>query len=194
MLYHVSLDLVDKFELRVPNSSYSSEDQETKRICFAKSIEGAITAMPYNIKIISGLLNLKKEFDMEPILYVYSIDEKDLKPGQLKDSSELVYECRVSDANITGEVWVLTEDIKPKLDIIKISDFYFDIKRMGSFAMYVITKLKYINATQEDIDKNNQAWTNISALLQKQFNKAVTPVLKRAYIASLSSFAKNNKK
>lgn len=194
MLYHVSLDFVNKFELRVPSSSYDSEDQETKRICFSKSIEGAITAMPYNINIVSGLLNLKKEYDMEPILYVYSIDEKDLKPGQLKDSSELVYECRVADANMTGEVWVLTEDINPKLDIIKISDCNFDIERMGNFAMYIITKLQYEKATQEDVEKNKLIWDEIDKALQQRLNKTITPVLKRAYIASLSSFNKKGKK
>ena len=193
MLYHVSLDLIEKFELRVPESCFDCEDKTIKRICFAKSIEGAITAMPYNINILSGLLNLKKEFDIEPILYVYSIDEKDLSPRDIKDSSELMFECLVSDANITSEVWVLTENIKPKLTAIKVIDFNFDIKRLGNSAMYIVTKLKYEEITQDEINKNQKAWSEISSAVEKEINRCITPVLKRAYVASLSSFmSKNN--
>ena len=188
MLYHVSLDLVEKFELRVPETSFKDEDNVTKRICFAKTIEGAITAMPYNIHILSGLLNMKDAFGLEPILHIYSIDEKDLRSKDIKDSSELVYECLVPDANITGEVWVLTDDIKPKLTTIKLTDFNFNIKRFGSLAMYIVEKLKYEKATNNDMLKNKKIWNEISLGLEKRLNKTVTPVIKRAYTASLSSF------
>lgn len=188
MLYHVSLDLVEKFKLRVPESCYESEDKTIKRICFAKTVEGAITAMPYNINILSGLLNMKDKFGLEPILHIYSIDEKDLSLKDVKNSSELAYECLVSDANITGEVWVLTDDIKPKLTTIKLTDFNFNIKRFGSLAMYIVEKLKYEKATDDDVVKNKEVWNKISLELENKLNKAITPVIKRAYIASLSSF------
>lgn len=190
MLYHVSLDLVNKFELRVPDTSFKNENKTEKRICFANSIEGAITAMPYNINVLSGLLNLKKDLDIEPILYVYSIDEKDLCSTKIKNSSELIKEGLVPDADITGEFWILTEDIKPKLDIIKICDFNFDIEKIGDFAMYIITKLQYKKATQKDIEQNKLVWDEIRLSFQKETNKSITPAIKRAYIASLSSFKK----
>ena len=86
MLYHISLDLIDEFKLRVPDSSYDDEDKTIKRICFSKSVEGAITAMPYNIKVLSGILNMEKELGLKPLLYVYSIDEREIDLDKIKDS------------------------------------------------------------------------------------------------------------
>lgn len=191
MLYHVSLDLVENFKLRVPESCYEDENRAIKRICFAKTLEGAITAMPYNINILSGLLNMKKEFGVEPILHIYTIDEKDLSPKDMKDSSELVYECLVPDANITGEVWVLTDDIKPRLTTVKVKDFNFNAKNFGSIAMYIVENLEYEKATEYDVVNNKNMWSKIDLELKKQLNKSITPEIKRAYIASLSTFWSN---
>lgn len=191
MLYHVSLDLVENFKLRVPESCYEGEDKAVKRICFAKTLEGAITAMPYNINILSGLLNMKKEFGVEPILHIYAIDEKDLSPKDVKDSSELVYECLVPDANITGEVWVLTDNINPRLTTVKVKDFNFNAKSFGSMAMYVVESLEYEKAAECDIVNNKKVWHQINSELKRQLNKSITPDIKRAYIASLSTFWSN---
>lgn len=187
MLYHISLDLIDEFKLRVPDSSYDDEDKTIKRICFAKSVEGAITAMPYNIKVLSGILNMEKELGLKPLLYVYSIDEREIDLDKIKDSNELVEEKLVLDANITEEVWVLTENIKPKLSVIKVIDFNFDIQKFDNKLIYIITKLKFEEATQEEISATKNHWDELSNLLKEQYNKTITPVLKRAYIAHLSS-------
>ena len=131
MLYHVSIEEVEKFELRVPESRMKGENDNIGRICFSTSIEGALSAIPHNSEVLSGLLNLEYERKhVFAILNIYTLDESKLSLEQYYDTSYLMENNLVPDANLTNEVWVLTEDIVPTREIILLSDFRETYKRL----------------------------------------------------------------
>lgn len=95
--YHISKKKLTKpLKPRIPKSDY--EEQETPRVCFAKTIQGCLIGVSED-KNISG-----EEF------YVYKLKTDDY----ITPSKE-----QVNDVDITGEVWY-TKEYDP--------DFAFKIK------------------------------------------------------------------
>ena len=89
MLYHVSLTKIEKFQLRIPRERSEIENSSIKRICFSRTLEGAFSAIPRNFQVLDGYLNLKEEFNINPIFYIYMIDEKDLDRKDIIKSNTL---------------------------------------------------------------------------------------------------------
>lgn len=106
MLYHLSFDIfneIKRFKPRIPKNRMKEEDCTTKRICFSKSIEGALLAIPDN----KYFLNKSNEYF--PLIKVYEIDEN-LINDSLLDSSQIA--DKVPDAFKTGECWI-TKPVAP---------------------------------------------------------------------------------
>ncbi len=122
-LYHVSLEEIVKFLLRVPKFRIEGEDPITKRICFSETLEGAFSAMPHGSKVLAGALKLKYQSGISPIFHVYMIKKSDIDKSMLIESKELFVSKKVIDAELTKEVWILTENIRPIHKIVEVFDF-----------------------------------------------------------------------
>jgi hypothetical protein len=98
-LYHIStgVDELDKtFIPRIPG--YNGEDRSTPRICFAKTVNGCVMALPPHSR--DAISHRGKLFT----LYTLDTDiHTDIDIVSNRRVSDLVF-----DANITGEVWCLT--------------------------------------------------------------------------------------
>lgn len=102
-VYHISAKpLTGVLTPRIPKSSF--EDQNTPRICFAKTIQGCLVGVYEDA--------IKKVVDHQ--FYVYSTDHAYYEPKKKKE---------VADAQITEEVWI-KDPIIPKFEgIIKINRY-----------------------------------------------------------------------
>lgn len=118
MLYNVTFRLDDKSEHLVPCIPYSAaedEDQETKRVCFADSIENCIAAIgSCNRNLYTGCF-----------IVVRSVDENSLDPSKIVSDHELFNTGKVPDALETGECWYLDE-IDVKREVYKINNFDYE--------------------------------------------------------------------
>lgn len=160
MLYHVSFEDVEEFVPKIPEQQLKAEDSSIKRICFAKSIRGALTAMPESYYALKGMMKLKK---IPPLIHVYSIDENTV---DFKDTYDI--EQYVLDAEYTEECWVL--NTLTKNDYIHefwyIEDYHF-IKKFILDKTYinVLDVLKMRKATDEEIQKYVEVWDDIRSKL-----------------------------
>lgn len=97
-IYRVSFDvdrpLVRRYEPRIPETTMSGEDRKTPRICFSKTIEGCISAIPGDRR--------SKYFDEGALMVVFpfrvALDDPNLVTSD--DLAQLV-----PDAEITHEFW-----------------------------------------------------------------------------------------
>lgn len=94
---HVSFDVIESFELRVPEekSRSNGEDAKTPRICAAPSIIDCIHAIPMAGEVIQNALRE----GIKPIIHAYY-----LKPAE-KVKIPTINE--VMDADLTNEIWLL---------------------------------------------------------------------------------------
>lgn len=111
MLYHLSTDLnnhINEFKPRVPKreNRMKGENNYIPRICVAKSIEDCLSAMP------EGGYALGKS-DKPNIIRVYEFNEADVIKENLIAPSNLYFEELVLDAWVTGEYWIVEQNIKP---------------------------------------------------------------------------------
>lgn len=190
MLYHVSLSKIDKFELKIPCEKSDNENSTIKRICFSRTIEGAFSAIPRNFQVLDGYLNLKKEFNISPIFYVYMIDEKDLDRKDIIKSSVLKKKMNVLDAIHTSEVWVLTDNIKVSCKVIEVEDFLFDRIRLDNYnRIWKIINLKYRNLSHDDdsLVRTERFWDMLKTRMKEQYNKEFNGYLFRYFISSKSA-------
>lgn len=92
---HLSFDLVEEFVPRIPKSRLEKEDAVTPRICVAKYISQALSALPVAGKTIEAML----EIGMPVIIHAYYLQSDAVI--QTEDLLEAV-----PDARYTGEMWI----------------------------------------------------------------------------------------
>lgn len=112
MFYYVDVatqPIVDEFVPHVPENRMDDEDAEIERICLGKTLEGCFSAS-------SELECFSTRYEKCPyyILRLYVFDENDIKPEHITDSYTLWHDVLVPDANLTGEIWVERQVLKPK--------------------------------------------------------------------------------
>jgi len=124
-LFHLSLDLniTKEFTPRVPNEDVmvESEDNTTPRICLGKTIRGCLTAVPWGGNTFEELF-----FDnaVSQLIRVYEIDSDDIAKENIISSEELYQSDKVRDAEISGEIWVVNQNLKPKKTyVIQVTDY-----------------------------------------------------------------------
>lgn len=196
MLYHVSLEPIKKFTLRVPQQRLDNEDSITKRICFSKSLEGALSAMPKGKEILDGLFVLKKENNLRPYFHIYMIDEKTLKAEDIVQSEILTQTYKVLDATFTEEVWLLTDKLNLIHKVIEIDNFAYEQKIIPEGAITLIKDLKYemFNFSKKDLTSftNKQLlyiffWVNFKKRYKKRIKKHIQIETICSYLSSLSN-------
>lgn len=125
-LYHLSLDLVDKFKPKIPSTTSHNENKTINRVCLAPTIEDCLSALGWGGStviendILYGILN--KFNKTKPIVvYEFEINKDLLTPQELASLSYL------DDALITNEYWYVGKnELKPKnIKFISIFDFKF---------------------------------------------------------------------
>ncbi len=110
-LYHVSMEFVDEFIPRIPDTRLIDENSYTPRICCAPTIEQGVEASP---GILSGI-KMAMEIGFSPILHVY----------ELFAPEESIYrptEEDVPDADRSDEVWILEEPSDWELRSYNVAD------------------------------------------------------------------------
>ncbi len=119
ILYHVSFDPIEKFELRIPKNRCPNEDETVPRICFSERLNLAVSSMPQGGQALRGMLKLNKKSKkiITPILHCYMCAEWEqpgvfLPPEQIKD--------KVGDAEGTREWWAIKI---PKLNHVMMQVF-----------------------------------------------------------------------
>ena len=98
-LIHCSFDLVDSFELRVPDSRVKwqgkeYEDSKTPRICVAPTVLQCLKGMPKAGEIIRWM----RAVGLTPIVHAYYLKSDNVHICTAED---------VPDVDITGEMWIL---------------------------------------------------------------------------------------
>lgn len=118
MLYNVTFKLDDESTRlipRIPVTAGGTEDKETKRVCFADSVEHCIGAMSEShSNLYTGCL-----------IIVRSVDEYMLDRSKIMTPEELFYSGRVPDALENNEYWYLDE-VDVYRDMYEITHYYED--------------------------------------------------------------------
>lgn len=148
MFYHVSLVPVEKFVPRIPKTTYEQEDRTINRICVTTNIQKALQAAPQMGNILKAFL----DNGIQPIVYIYTFDEKDFEKDEYKTPDEIVE--YVADAIQNQEYWLLKEPKKYTCKKYYITDAW--IKEFRD--MFGITENFCINAhlKQTKSKKNNE--------------------------------------
>lgn len=107
--------VINKFELRVPQSRMTGEDSKTLRVCASKSLSGCLSAVPWQEDI--------EYMDDNCILRVYEFEVSD----EDVINSEYLYEnALVDDAMITEEYWIMKSVVPAKIYDILIEECWYD--------------------------------------------------------------------
>lgn len=150
ILYHLSLDIdniVDEFAPRIPSEDnrLDSEDNVTPRISVSKTVKGCLSAAPWGGSVLTDTLykgdskeirkyNFEKglrwtefndeEMDEPILIRVYEFDKSEIVNGNLVDSEYLYQTDKVRDAELTEEVWVINQSLKPiRTYLIKLTHY-----------------------------------------------------------------------
>lgn len=157
MFYHVSMDtsdIVDVFTPRIPTeqSRIEGEDRTVPRICVAKTIEDCLTGFPEG--------GYKLEGNCPMLIRVYEFEEDDIVKENVVKAAELFLANIVPDAWITGEHWVINQNIKPKqhyliqIREVEIKDAPFITREMFEEA---IMEGKSVHEIMTALDKRSSA-------------------------------------
>lgn len=117
--YHISNgeEIINKFIPRVPEDRNIYEDDKIKRICVSTSLDGCLSAVPWQYDI-----EYYADEELPITVYEFEIDEKDIINSEYLYNNNLV-----ADANITKECWV-TKEIEPnKIYDIILKEFSSEI-------------------------------------------------------------------
>jgi|HigsolmetaAR206D_1030411.scaffolds.fasta_scaffold00120_37 hypothetical protein len=111
MLFHLSYDfsqVIPIFTPRIPDREQRMEGENGNipRICVAKSIEDCLSAMPGGGY---ALETCKKTHRIR----VYEFDERKVDPANLIPPAHLYFSGWVLDAWVTGEYWVVNQNLVP---------------------------------------------------------------------------------
>ncbi|WP_197224863.1 hypothetical protein [Lysinibacillus sphaericus] len=122
---HVSLEVggSNSFYPRVPESRSSQEDSSTKRVCVARNLEGALTAIPGGSAGLGSSLA-----DYSNVLKVYGIscEKLGITPADIISDTTLYEKDMVEDAYWTEECWITKSFVVPDEDIYHITIGYWD--------------------------------------------------------------------
>ena len=122
---HVSLEVGDSnsFYPRVPESRSPKEDSFTKRVCVARNLEGALTAIPGGSACLGSSLA-----DHSNVLKVYGIncEKLGITSADIISDSTLYEKGMVDDAYLTEEYWITKSFIVPDEDVYFITIGYWD--------------------------------------------------------------------
>lgn len=143
-LFHVSLEdeKIEKFVPRVPEIRAFLEDGEIPRICLSTSIDGCLSAVSW------GGCKLHNVVESSAKIRVYEFNDEDIINGNLIGSIELYQSGKVVDADETGEVWVINQELIPcKSYLIEIVDYEADQEDIISYE-----NLKHCDETGESIE------------------------------------------
>lgn len=126
MLYYLDTSNhkpIKEFVPRIPVNRLATEDFTTKRICLAKTIEGCFVASAEMENFLS-----RHERCPDEVFMLYCFDENDIKSENLVDSYELWSKSLVSDAYISGEVWVINQNLIPKeIKYVSVKSYEYDV-------------------------------------------------------------------
>lgn len=114
---HITSDL-DKdsyFYPRVPGVIRDDENSNIDRICVAKTLKGAFTAIPNGAGRLDAYLDESSYY-----FKVFVINTEKLGITKIMNSEELYKKDYVRDAEITGEHWILEPFTVPQEDIFYI--------------------------------------------------------------------------
>lgn len=146
ILYHVTFDLMQDnvFVPRVPETRADSENDTIKRICFSRTVEGALSAMP------DGGYRLDETiYKFDCLIKVFQLDTEKLNisPKNILEPEYLYERDYVRDALETEEYWILEDVVIPREDVEILEIINYD---MDSFD-YVPAKI-YNEAMDGDGD------------------------------------------
>jgi hypothetical protein len=94
---------------RIPSLTGPFENKTIPRICFSRTIEGAITAMPQGAKALKTILKLQRQNKLIAVLHLYTIEESNLPQKNIWLPNRV--QRYVVDANYTGETWILNQEV-----------------------------------------------------------------------------------
>ncbi|MBQ9000192.1 MAG: hypothetical protein IJ086_16070 [Clostridium sp.] len=114
---HISSDLSEDnyFYPRIPDATREDENSEINRVCVAKTLEGALTAIPNGAGRLDTYLEQSSYY-----FKVFIIDTEKLGINKIMSAEELYKNDYVRDAEITGEHWILEEFEVPQEDVFYI--------------------------------------------------------------------------
>ncbi len=122
ILYHISTDLSHDgtFIPAVPESRMQEEEDETKRICVATTIEGCFSALPSGGSRINRLVE-----QAGGVFRVFHIDTEvcGIADEAIWNDIYLYEEGLVPDAEHTGECWILEPFTCAESHLIMIDSF-----------------------------------------------------------------------
>lgn len=142
-LFHLSLEneKIEKFSPKIPEVRAFLEDGEIPRICLSASLDGCLSSVAW------GGCKLHNVVGNSTKIRVYEFNEEDILPGNLIGSIELYQSGKVVDADETGEVWVINQELIPfKSYLIEITDYEGDEEEIISYE-----NLKHCDETGESI-------------------------------------------
>ena len=118
MLYNVTFDKFDENRHLIPCipiSAADDEDRETKRVCFADTVEHCISAMSsYYRNLYTGCQ-----------IVIRSVDENSLDLSKIITPEELFRSKKVPDALENHEYWYLDE-VDVNREVYQITDYDYD--------------------------------------------------------------------
>ncbi|MFY0516374.1 hypothetical protein ACOMCU_00895 [Lysinibacillus sp. UGB7] len=122
---HISLEVggSNSFYPRVPEYRSSQEDSFTKRVCVARDLEGALTAIPGGSSGLGVYLA-----DNSNVLKVCGIscEKLGITPADIILDTTLYEKDMVEDANLTKECWITKSFVVPDEDIYHITIGYWN--------------------------------------------------------------------
>lgn len=117
---HVSLEVGGSnfFYPCVPESRSSKEDDFVKRICVARNLEGALTAIPGGSSSLGSSLA-----DYSNVLKVYGIscEKLGITPADIVSDVTLYEKDMVEDAYWTEECWITKSFVVPQEDVYYVT-------------------------------------------------------------------------
>jgi hypothetical protein len=105
LIYHLSERPLQSslLEPKIPYTAGEAEDQTIPRICFSKSIGGCLSSIGPSQITLGPNMEMIEDF---PEFFVY-VPPEGGSMAKIVDTPELVEKRLVSDAEATGEVWVV---------------------------------------------------------------------------------------
>lgn len=184
MIYHVSMDLsciTEVFKPRIPKQEQRMEGENNyiPRICVAKSIEDCLTAMP------NGGYAFENS-DKPNIIRVYEFEPNRIKKENLISPADLYFSEWVLDAWVTGEYWVVRQDLIPfriyDVQIISLKVFDAPFVKPHDFKQ-AYKKKKNPEDILDELERNTkESVARITDLKYRHLKEYQIPVGNKFYI------------
>ena len=140
---HVSFDLVDQFEPKIPDTTLDREDKVTPRICTAPTLLDALQAMTHPAMVIRKL----KEIGIPPIIHAYYLTSDKICIPTVE---------QLPDVDITGERWIMDRPSKVlRRDYQIVDDEYLPrINLIDGKRSYFLLSCRFIPVHYQDNYQN----------------------------------------